>query len=138
MVDCYNDGEQLTGLYTMIEDNVVMPFTTLVLGVKVTVQEVDLVDDDRIVAICRRGDLRQAIGILDLPLPDPPPDGVEWIEAYRHWAQGQVKGGCVSAFAGQPRESGGRSSARTCRSPCTRRPSAATTARAPRRLLRRP
>lgn len=22
---------------------------------------------------------------LDLPLPDPPPDGSQWIEAYRHW-----------------------------------------------------
>ncbi|SED14483.1 hypothetical protein SAMN04490239_7004 [Rhodococcus koreensis] len=22
---------------------------------------------------------------LDLPLPAPPPDGAEWIEAYRHW-----------------------------------------------------
>jgi hypothetical protein len=28
----------------------------------------------------------QAIGILDLPLPAPPPAGAEWIEAYRHWA----------------------------------------------------
>jgi hypothetical protein len=31
---------------------------------------------------------RQRIGILDLPLPDPPPDGAEWIEAYRRWACG--------------------------------------------------
>jgi len=39
-----------------------------------------------IVAICRRDPVEQAIGILDLPLPEPPPDGAEWIEAYRHWA----------------------------------------------------
>ncbi|MFC4013690.1 hypothetical protein ACFOY2_41130 [Nonomuraea purpurea] len=29
---------------------------------------------------------KQAIGILDLPLPDPPPAGAEWIHALRRWA----------------------------------------------------
>jgi hypothetical protein len=37
MVDCYDEDEQLTGLFTMIEDNLAMPFTTQVLGVEVTV-----------------------------------------------------------------------------------------------------
>ncbi|WP_433082405.1 hypothetical protein ACQP1P_01655 [Dactylosporangium sp. CA-052675] len=83
-VDCYNEDEQLTGLFTMIEDNLALPFTTLVLGVEVTVRRVDL-RGDRIVAICHRGRERQAIAILDLPLPDPPPDGAQWIEVYRHW-----------------------------------------------------
>jgi hypothetical protein len=32
--------------------------------------------------------MRQAIEILDLPLPDPAPEGAPWIEAYRHWAAG--------------------------------------------------
>ena len=50
---------------------------------------VDLNDADEIVAICRRGRQRQLIPILNLPLPDPPPAGWEWIEAYRHWARGQ-------------------------------------------------
>jgi hypothetical protein len=84
-VDCYNEDEQLTGLYTMIEDNLALPFTTQVLGVEVTVRRVDLTDD-RIVAICHRGRERQAIAILDLPLPDPPPDGAQWIAAYRRWS----------------------------------------------------
>ncbi|WP_327008023.1 calcium-binding protein [Dactylosporangium sp. NBC_01737] len=83
-VDCYNEDEQLTGLYTMIEDNLALPFATQVLGVEVTVRKVDL-RGQRIVAICHRGRERQAIAILDLPLPDPPPDGSEWIDAYRHW-----------------------------------------------------
>lgn len=83
-VDCYNEDEQSTGLYTMIEDNLALPFTTQVLGVEVTVRRVELVGR-RIVAICHRGRERQAIGILDLPLPDPQPDGAEWIAAYRHW-----------------------------------------------------
>lgn len=83
-VDCYNDDEQLTGLFTMIEDNLALPFTTQVLGVEVTVRKVDLTGD-RILAICHRGRERQSIDILDLPLPDPPPSGAEWIAAYRHW-----------------------------------------------------
>ena len=35
-VDCYNEEEQLTGLFTLIEDNVALPFETNVLGVSVT------------------------------------------------------------------------------------------------------
>jgi hypothetical protein len=87
VVDAYGDDEQLTGLYTMIEDDLAVPFTTRVLGVEVTVRRVDL-RHGGIVAICQRGPDRQAIGILDLPLPDPPPEGAQWIEAYRHWAVG--------------------------------------------------
>jgi hypothetical protein len=85
-VDCYNDDEQLTGLYTMITDNLVTPFSTRVLGVDVTVEDVDLRGRYNIVAICSRGKARQAIPILELPMPTPAPDGAEWIEAYRHWA----------------------------------------------------
>jgi Calcium binding len=87
VVDAYGDDEQLTGLYTMIADNLAVPFTTQVLGVEVTVRGVDL-RPGGIVAVCQRGRARQAIGILDLPLPDPPPEGAQWIEAYRHWAVG--------------------------------------------------
>ncbi|GIE34550.1 hypothetical protein Ait01nite_075950 [Actinoplanes italicus] len=57
-----------------------MPFETEVLGVPVGVRKVDL-RSAGIVAICHRGRLRQAIGILDLPLPDSAPDGAHWIEA---------------------------------------------------------
>ena len=85
IIDAYSEDEQLTGLFTMIEDNLAVPFTTQVLGVEVVVRRVDLTDSG-IVAICHRGRVKQAIGILDLPLPTPPPEGAEWIEAYRHWA----------------------------------------------------
>jgi hypothetical protein len=84
IVDAYDDSEQLTGLYTMIEDNLAMPFDTVVLGVQVTVRKVDL-RNNGIVAICERGKDRQAIGILDLPLPDPAPEGAQWIAAYGRW-----------------------------------------------------
>jgi hypothetical protein len=84
-VDAYNDDEQLTGLFTALEEHLVVPFTTAVLGVEVTVRGVDLTLDGRIVARCSRGGVRQSIGILELPMPRPAPRGAEWIEAYRHW-----------------------------------------------------
>lgn len=68
-VDCYGEDEQISGLYTMIGDNLALPFTTTVLGVAVTVTDVDLTDRAESVAICRRGRFEQAIGILDLPCP---------------------------------------------------------------------
>jgi len=53
-VDCYNESEQVAGLFTMIDAN-------LQVG------------------------QRQRVPIIDLPMPDPPPKGAEWIEAYRRW-----------------------------------------------------
>jgi hypothetical protein len=88
-VDCYNDSEMVTGFLTMLAEHLQLPFTTHVLGVPVRVTRVDLNDDDRIVAICTADRSRQAVAILDLPLPDPPPAGAEWIAAYRHWVAGQ-------------------------------------------------
>jgi hypothetical protein len=84
-VDAYGDSEQITGWLTMIEENLVVPFETEVLGVRVTVERVDLDGNEQIVAICRRGRARQSLQIIDLPLPTRLPDGAEWIEAYRHW-----------------------------------------------------
>ena len=85
-VDCYGEEEQLTGLATMIADNLAVPFETTVLGVTVTVPAIDQAGSG-IVAICVRGKRRQAISVLDLPLPDPPPPGAECIAAYRRWAR---------------------------------------------------
>jgi hypothetical protein len=86
-VDCYNESEALTGLFSMIEESLQLPFETTILGFPVTVERVGLDDGDVIVAMCRRGRARQAIGLLVLPLPSPRPAGAEWIEAYRHWAR---------------------------------------------------
>lgn len=84
-VDCYDELERAAGWFTMIDENLAVPFDTMVLGVPVTVERVDLNHRDQIVAICSRGRDRQSLPILDLPLPTPPPDGAEWVEAYRHW-----------------------------------------------------
>ena len=86
VVDAYNESEQRTSLYTMLDESLEVPFKTEVLGVEVTVERIELTDADEIVAICTRGRSRQAIPILELPLPAPPPRGAEWIGAYRRWA----------------------------------------------------
>ena len=90
LVDAYGEEEQRTAFYTMLEDHLAMPFKTKVLGAEVTVQRVDLTDDAQIVAVCTRGRVRQAIPILELPLPDPPPVGADWIQAYRRWVRGAI------------------------------------------------
>lgn len=89
IVDCYNESEQATGLYTMIENNLALPFETTVLGVPVTVERIDLTRRDEIVAVCRRARLRKTVPIIDLPLPSPKLAGAEWIDAYRHWLRGR-------------------------------------------------
>jgi hypothetical protein len=87
-VDAYTEDEQRTGFLTMIQDNLDVPFETKVLGVPVQVTGIDFNDAEEIVAICKRGARVQRIPVLDLPLPTPPPEGFEWIEAYRFYQHG--------------------------------------------------
>jgi hypothetical protein len=84
-VDAHDESERILGWFTMIVDNVAVPFESVVLGVTVTVERIDLNRSERIVAICARGRYRQSLDILELPLPTPAPEGVDWIEAYRYW-----------------------------------------------------
>lgn len=85
-VDCNDEEEQLMGLFNLIEENLALPFETSILGTQIVVESIEQ-RDDRIVAICRRGSARQAVSLLDLPVPAPPPPGAEWIEAYRYWSR---------------------------------------------------
>jgi hypothetical protein len=87
-VDAYGDDEQLAGFAMMMEDSLEVPFETTVLGMTVTVQKVTQTESD-IVADCVRDGHHQAISVLHLPLPEPPPRGTQWIAAYRHWAGGR-------------------------------------------------
>jgi hypothetical protein len=57
IVDAHDEYEQVSGFYNILEEELAVPF-----------------------------EHRQAIPILDLPLPAPSPPGSEWIAAYRHWA----------------------------------------------------
>ncbi len=84
-VDTDGHEDERAGLFAMIEEHLAVPFTTTVLGVEITVRKVELTADS-IAAVCARGRHRQRVGLLDLPLPTPAPDGAGWIDAYRHWA----------------------------------------------------
>ena len=84
-VDAHDESEQALGLYTMISESLALPFRTKVLGRAVSVVEIELGDDDRILAICEAGGSQQRIGILELTLPSKRPAGAEWIDAYRLW-----------------------------------------------------
>ncbi len=83
-VDAYGDSEQTTGWYTMIEEHLALPFETTVLGVAGQCRRDRPSWRQRHRRHRTRGRERQSVPILDLPLP-PSPEGVEWIEAYRHW-----------------------------------------------------
>jgi hypothetical protein len=87
-VDAHDLDEQRSGFHAVMQDEVRLPFDTTVLGVGVTVERLDFSDEGGIVAVCRRGSATQVIPLLELPLPDPRPQGAEWIEAYRRWARG--------------------------------------------------
>jgi hypothetical protein len=86
IVDAYDDEERRMGFFTMLEDNLAVPFETEVLGVPAEVTEIALNDAQEIVAVCRHGLHTQRIPLVDLPLPSPPPEGFAWIEAYRLFA----------------------------------------------------
>ena len=87
-VDAYDESEQATGWFTMLEEHLALPFETTVLGATVIVSSIDISDCDQIVVLCSRGRDRQTISLVDLPLPSPRPAGADWIEAYRYWLRG--------------------------------------------------
>jgi hypothetical protein len=88
-VDANGVSEQRVGFYTMLDEHLAVPFDVALLGITVTVERIDMTDDERIVAVCRRGRFRQAISLEDLAIPPRLPQGAEWIAAYRRWARWQ-------------------------------------------------
>ncbi len=87
-VDCYDEEEQASGFFAIIDDNLALPFMTSILGVEASVSAVVMDDDGRIKAVCERNGEQQRIDLIDLRLPSPPPSGAEWISAYRRWVEG--------------------------------------------------
>jgi hypothetical protein len=75
LVDANGESEQATGFYTMLENDLKLPFEKQILGVMATVERVDITDDDQLAAVCRAGKTRHRISLSELPLPWPPPKG---------------------------------------------------------------
>ena len=88
IVDAYGPAEQAVGFHATLEQELALPFDAIVLGVTVSVRKLDVTDRGEVVAVCYRGRERSSIPLADLALPEPPPTGWEWIEAYRRWARG--------------------------------------------------
>lgn len=84
-MDAHDLSEQASGFFSIIEERIAVPFETSVLGLPVIVESIQLNAGGQIVALCSHASLRQAISLIDLPLPARPPPGAEWIEAYRLW-----------------------------------------------------
>jgi hypothetical protein len=83
-VDCYGEAEQATGWLCALEE----PGAAIQdggAGRHGDLSEIELRDDNAIVAWCWRARTRQAILLADLPLPSPGPEGAEWVDAYRHF-----------------------------------------------------
>lgn len=90
LVDAYGESEQTTGFYTMMENDLQLPFETEVLGTTVIVEAIDITEDDQVVAVCRKGKAKQRISVSEPPLPSPLPNGAEWIVAYQYWRTGKT------------------------------------------------
>lgn len=88
-VDCYNEEEQASGFFAMIEENLTLPFRTCILGIEVSVVAVEMDNDGGLKAVCEHAGKQQRIGLTDLSLPSPLPSGAEWIAAYRRWRCGR-------------------------------------------------
>ena len=88
IVDCEDEEEQVNGFFTIMDDNLALPFMTPILGVEASVAAIEMDEFGRIKAVCERNGEQQRIDLLDLPLPSPPPSGAEWIAAYRRWLEG--------------------------------------------------
>jgi hypothetical protein len=89
LVDANGESEQVTGLYTILENDLRLPFETEILGVTARVEGIDITEDDQLVGGCRNGRARQRISLSELPLPSAS-RGAEWIVACRYWRTGRL------------------------------------------------
>ena len=90
IVDAYGPAEQAVGFHATLAQELALPFNAIVLGVTVSVRRLDLTNRGEVMAVCYHGRERSSIPLTDLALPEPPPAGWEWIEAYRRWVRGAL------------------------------------------------
>jgi uncharacterized Zn finger protein len=86
-IDAHGEGQQAVGLYTMICEHLILPFKTKILGRDADVVDIEMDDDDRLLAVCKIGRRRQRIDLVNIDLPAKRPAGAAWIVAYRMWSR---------------------------------------------------
>ena len=87
-VDCYGEDEELIGLWTMIEDQVVCPFRAKVVGEEVEVTSFEWPGGGKVFyAVCERKGKKHRVDLSSLEWMKPYPEGFEWIEAYLAWRE---------------------------------------------------
>lgn len=84
-VDAYGDAEQATAFLTMLEEHLALPCEASVLGEVVVVEKIDIGHAGELIAMCRRRGKRHKVGLSELELTAPRPQGAEWVAAYRRW-----------------------------------------------------
>ncbi len=86
IVDSNGEDEQHSGLLTMIEENVDLPFGAMVIGEDVEVVAFEWPEAGYgLYAVCQRSGKRYRIDVNSLQWVKPHPKGFEWIEAYLLW-----------------------------------------------------
>lgn len=88
-VDAYGEDEQLWSFRQAFEDTARFPFRATVVGVDVTVTEIDFLGDARrgLVAMCHRAGESHTVSLLDITPTGPLPLATrQLIDAYRRWA----------------------------------------------------
>jgi hypothetical protein len=91
LTDAYGESEQVTGFYTMLENDLHLPFETQILGVTATVESIDITEDDQLVAVCRRARRVNGFCSRNCRCYRHLPRGAEWIAAYRYWRTGVTR-----------------------------------------------
>lgn len=88
-VDAYNEDEQLWSFRQAFEDLARLPFRATIVGVDVTVIEIDFDGDARrgLVALCQRAGESYTVSLIDVtPVGPLPLETSQLIDAYRRWA----------------------------------------------------
>jgi hypothetical protein len=87
-IDCNGPDEELSGLWNMIEDEVVCPFRAKVISEEVEVTTFEWPNGGEVFyAVCERKGKKHRVDISSLEWIKPYPKGYEWIEAYLAWRE---------------------------------------------------
>ena len=81
-VDCYGDDEFLSGLLTMAQQELVVPFEARVIGQRVSVVDTEWTDGTELALVVEFNEQRHRVAAHSVELHPPFPDGAVWLAAY--------------------------------------------------------